>query len=105
MRPDATYRTSIRLTRHARERMKHRGVGEEAIDLVVDHGREVFTRGAVIYAIGRKEVERAREHGLDLEGLEGLQVVCAEGAVLTVYRNRDFRGLTRRQRRVRRRGW
>lgn len=98
----ATYRTSARLTRHARERMKLRGIGEQGIDLAFHFGRIVFTRGAVVYAIGRKEVARARERGLDLTAMEGLQVVCADGHVLTTYRNRDFRGLTRRKPTVRR---
>lgn len=103
MRADATYRTSARLTTHALMRMRLRAIGERAVELVLDFGRIVYTRGAVIYAIGRKEVALARRRGVDLASLDGLQVVCAEGAVLTTYRNRDFRGLTRRQRLVRRR--
>lgn len=99
MRHDATYRTSTRLSKHAWRRMKLRAIGEQSIDLAFDFGRMVFTRGAVIYAIGRKEVARAQRDGVDLAGLEGLQVVCAHGLVLTTYRNRDFRGLTRRKRR------
>ena len=38
------------------------------------------------------------EEGLKLDRLEGLQVVCAtdNGAVITVYRNSNFRSLRRR---------
>lgn len=83
-----------RLTRHATERMTHRGIPPEVIDTVIEYGRVVYTRGAMIYAIGRKEVERYRQGDVDLSDSEGVQVVCSmEGAVLTVYRNHSFRGL------------
>lgn len=103
MRPEATYRTSARLTKHCRARMRMRAIGQRAIDLAIEFGRIVFTRGAVIYAIGRKEIALARTRGVDLTALDGVQVVCAGGVVLTTYRNRDFRGLSYRQRRRRRR--
>lgn len=63
--------------------------------MVVEYGRAVHRRGAVIHAIGRKEVERFREEeDIDLSDCEGVQVVCStEGSVLTVYRNHDFSGL------------
>jgi hypothetical protein len=82
------------LTRHATARMVHRGIHPEVIKLVIEYGRTVYTRGAVVYAIGRKEVERYRQEDLDLSDCEGVQVVCSMAdVVLTVYRNRDFRGL------------
>lgn len=66
-----------------------------------------WTRGARIYAIGRREVERYRAQGVDLDPFEGVQVVTKlDGAVLTVYRNRDLRGLRRDDHpRRRRKGW
>lgn len=84
-----------RLTQHATLRMTHRGIDSEVIESVIEFGRVVFTRGAMIHAIGRKEVERYRkEENIDLSDCEGVQVVCStEGSVLTVYRNHDFRGL------------
>jgi hypothetical protein len=84
-----------RLTRHATKRMDHRSISSEIIDSVIEYGRVVYTRGAMIYAIGRKEVERYRqEEDIDLSDCEGVQAVCSmEGAVLTTYRNRNFRGL------------
>ena len=50
---------------------------------------------AAIYAIGRKEVERLGRSGVDVAEYEGVQVVCTpdSSAILTVYRNSDFRGL------------
>ena len=74
--------------------MQHRGINHAAIDAVLEFGREVFTRGAVIHAIGRREIEQWAEDGIDLSPYDGVQVVCAhDGSVMTVYRNRNFRGL------------
>jgi hypothetical protein len=73
--------------------MTYRGIPAELVETVIEYGRAVHTRGAVIHAIGRKEVERYRED-IDLSQCEGVQVVCSvEGTVLTVYRNHSFRGL------------
>jgi len=88
------------LTRHARERMGARGLSSTAISAALDYGRVVHTRGAAIHVIGRKEVDWFDRLGIDLSRYEGVQVVCSsDGAVITVYRNRDFRGLRPRHRR------
>ena len=82
------------LTKHARKRMKNRGLSEAAVTAVVTYGRFVRTRGAGIYVIGRKEVEWHNGKQIHLAPYEGIQVVCSlEGIVITVYRNRDLRGL------------
>jgi len=82
------------LSEHAAARMVHRNISSELIDSVVEYGRMVFTRGAVVHAIGRKEVEQYLEEDLNLSDCEGVQVVCSmEGVVLTAYRNQSFRGL------------
>jgi hypothetical protein len=85
----------IKLTQHALMRMAHRNIASEIIESVIEYGRVVYTRGAMIHAIGRKEVERYRqEEDIDLSDCDGVQVVCStEGTVLTVYRNQSFRGL------------
>ncbi len=86
--------TETRLTHHALERMQTRRVSEEAIHMVLAYGRLSYIRGAAIYVIGRREIERYRTNGTDLSEFEGLLVVCSPvGAVITVYRNSDFRGL------------
>lgn len=90
------------LTRHAWQRMSGRGLSPAAVSLVLNYGRAAHTRGATIYVVGRKEVRRYRQDGIELSSLEGIQVVCSEsGAILTVYRNRDLRGLRPRSRRAR----
>ena len=66
-----------------------------AVTMALNYGRMVHVRGADIYALGRKEVLRGLEEGVDLSRWEGTQVVCAPetGAILTVYRNHNFRSL------------
>ncbi len=85
---------TLTTTSHAQKRMQHRGIDTAAIEAALAFGREVFTRGAVVHAIGRREIEQWRDEGINLSAYDGVQVVCShDGAVLTVYRNRSFRGL------------
>ena len=90
----------FRLTRHARTRTSARRCGLAAIAAALTYGRVAHVRGAEIHAIGRKEVLQFRRRGVDLQAFEGIQVVCQPGGglVLTVYRNRDFRGMRPRRR-------
>ena len=82
------------LTRHAVARMSQRGIPLEITELVIEFGRVVCTRGAVIHAVGRKEVKRYQGENIDLSDCQGIQVVCSmDGDVITTYRNDDFRGL------------
>jgi len=96
------------LTKHAAERMSTRGLPPAAVTAAITYGRVVHIRGADIHAIGRREVECCERDGIDLSRYEGVQVVCtADGAILTVYRNSDFRTLRARHshRRAHRRAW
>ena len=91
------------LSRHAWVRMGERSLSPDMIRKVFNYGRVAHVRNATIYAVGRKEVKRFDRENVDLTDVEGVQVVCsANGAVMTVYRNHDFRGLRPRLRRVRR---
>lgn len=83
------------LTTHARLRMQQRRIDLDMIELVIQFGREVCTRGAIVYALGRNEVTKAAKDGQKLSHLEGIHVVTSheDGSVLTVYRNRDLAGL------------
>ena len=83
-----------RISGHARDQMDARSISAEALRSALKYGRTAWTRGARIYAIGRKEVQYYRAHGIDLGRFEGVHVVeSADGTVITVYRNRDLRGL------------
>jgi hypothetical protein len=86
---------SIPLTNHARKRMNARKLPREAVRSALQYGRVVYTRGAAIHVIGRKEVHKYKKEGINLSAYEGVQVLCnpKDGTVITVYRNRNFRGL------------
>lgn len=70
-------------------------MNSRTIDTVLSYGRVIHVRGAAIHVIGRKEVEKLARSGVDVGCCEGVQVVCTPdgSAILTVYRNSDFRGL------------
>jgi hypothetical protein len=79
--------------------MSGRGLSPAAIRLVLNYGRLAHVRGATIYVVGRKEVKRNRQNGIELSSVEGVQVVCTNsGLILTVYRNCDLRWLRPRMR-------
>lgn len=90
------------LTAHALSRMDDRHIPAQAVHAALRHGRVYHVRGAEVHVIGQKDVLRHRQHGIDLTAYEGVQIVCASDGrtVLTVYRNRDFRGLRPRRRRM-----
>ncbi len=86
--------TRLTFTQHAQARLRERQLSEEAVSGALTYGRVARVRGASIYAVGRKEVERYGAEGVDLRRFQGVQVVCSpDGAIVTVYRNNDFRGL------------
>jgi hypothetical protein len=78
-------------------RMHARRVSTSAVLTVLSlrFGREVHLRGAVVYAIGRNEMEIAKSTCVDLRQQEGPHVVCSrQGTILTVYRNRTLADLS-----------
>ena len=87
------------VTKHARMRIGARGFQVEAIDSVMTYGRIMRVRDAEIHVIGRKEVARYADWGVDLKDYEGIHVVCSTGGVIvTAYRNHSMRGLRPRRR-------
>ncbi len=86
------------LTDHATERMDRRRLSRDAIACALRHGRKAYARGAVFFAIGRKEVQSCRRHGIDIRRHLNVQVVCTpNGVVLTAYRSGNFRPLRGRK--------
>lgn len=96
--------SAVVLTTHASKRMCGRRMSMTEVDFVLSYGRCTHVRGADIYALGRREAARLKAKGIDASALQGIQVVCStDGAVLTVYRNNDFRGLKPNRRHTHRR--
>ncbi len=87
--------SALPLTKHAWKRMNARSLPPEAVASALQYGRVVYTRGAAIHVIGRKEIRKYEKRGINLSVYEGIQVLCnpKDGTVITVYRNRNFRGL------------
>jgi len=80
--------------------MSSRGIRIAAAELAYDHGRRIRAREAVFIVLGRKEIARARRHGVNISHLEGVTLVCStDGVVITVFRNRDISKLKERRRR------
>jgi len=83
------------LTGHAETQMARRRIDWGRIQAVINYGRAVHVRGALIHAVGRREIKEKSLVGIDLSDCDGVHVVCSpdDAAVITVYRNRDFRSL------------
>lgn len=79
--------TDLALTAHARLRMQQRGIRLAALEACLQFGRRIRSRGAMFMVMGRREVARARRHGIRLDSLAGLQVLLIDGQVVTAYRN------------------
>ncbi|HDS29947.1 MAG TPA: DUF4258 domain-containing protein [Firmicutes bacterium] len=91
---------NLNFSNHALVRMQNRGVPFEGIWAAMEFGECSHIRGAVVYAIGRKEVALAKGEGFDLEKYMGIHVVCGEdGGIITVYRNRHMKDLKPRRKR------
>ncbi|MDW7773731.1 MAG: DUF4258 domain-containing protein [Desulfobulbaceae bacterium] len=86
------------VTSHARLRMGSRGISLSEVAIAMSYGRNFHVRGAIVYAMGRKELASCQRDGIQTDGIAGLQVICAPESekVITVYRNNDFRRLRRR---------
>lgn len=88
---------TTRLTHHARQRSRCRGIPTDAIEAAIDYGQHRAIRGADIYTLGWRQVRFHASRGLDLSHWEGVEVVCAHnGRVLTVYRNKNPHAFRRR---------
>ena len=79
-----------RLTHHAVERSRARGIPTKAIHAALVYGKHRAIRGADVYTVGWREIRLEARHGIDLSRWEGIEVVCAhDGQILTVYRNKN----------------
>lgn len=81
-------------SRHALLRMQQRTISHAMVESVMLYGREVRGHDTVIHVVGRRDARCWRMRGVRLDHLEGIHVVCSgDGVVITVYRNREFRGV------------
>jgi len=80
------------LTTHAQKRASSRGVSEKAIELAMKIGRISYSKGAMFFWIGKKEIKKFINIIPDIASYEGVVVICSSsgGAILTTYRNKNF---------------
>lgn len=94
--------SGIVLTVHARRRMTARRISRRQVNLVVEYGRTKYVKGARYHSVGRNEVVKYMNRGVDFRPVEGIHVVAGTRTdfveVVTVYRNHNFRGLRPRRR-------
>lgn len=93
--PDQRFVAGRRLHAHAWSQMGRRKVPASAVEAVLRFGRKAHVRSAHIFVLGRAEVAKAARQGLRLAEWEGLHVVVLAdtGAIATVYRSKDLKGL------------
>lgn len=78
-------------THHAQVRAAQRGFSAKQVATILRYGRKRYQAGAVYYSIGRKEIAQYAKESPLLKQMNGMHVVTSlEGAILTMFRNRDF---------------
>lgn len=82
---------AMSLTRHAINRMAQRGIKPKDVELVLDYGREIYAKGAILYVLSKKEIEKHQKTEPKLKNLRGLKVVVSthDYTVITAYRNKN----------------
>ncbi len=79
-------------TLHATLRMQQRGIPGHLVEEVLTYGRIIHSRGVTFRVVGKKEVARFAQKGIDLSHAEGIHVLMeSDGSVITTYRNHDLR--------------
>ena len=79
-------------TRHGWQRYSGRGLRKADIQAALRYGRHSYSGGCEQFFLGQREVERARQRGIDLSRHKGVHVVVdSEGIVVTTFRNQSYR--------------
>lgn len=82
----------MEMTKHSEFRCSQRGISQEMLELVFQYGVEKFVKNqAMILFIGKREVDKYMEQGIDLREAEGIHVITPThqfGRVVTAYRDR-----------------
>ena len=79
------------ITTHAKKRMTQRGISQTTIELAISIGRYFYSKEALFFFIGKKEVKKYSKVVPLITKDEGVVVISSlEGTILTTYRNRNF---------------
>lgn len=86
------------LSEHVEEEMAKRGISLFHVENTLTFGKYKRTRGAKIFAIGKKEVSYYKDLGYDIAEYENTHVVCSnEGAIITTYKNNSMKDMKPRK--------
>ena len=77
------------LTSHADMRMQERDISRDSVELAISIGRKFYTKGALFFYIGKKEVKKFINVIPNIKKDEGIVVVCSseENFIKTTYRS------------------
>jgi len=83
------------ITNHAKKRMSQRGISKDAISIVLEFGRKVHIRNAIVYFFGRKEMKRYLKPGQNASRWTGFRdihvlVSPSDDTIITTYKNQDI---------------
>ena len=83
---------SLGFSKHAVKRSSQRGIKPRHVANILKFGRKKHQNGAVYYSIGRREVDKYKSICPGLKEMNGMHLVTSlNGAVITLFRNKDFR--------------
>ncbi len=93
MKKTATKKVVI--TNHAETRLNSRRIDDNIVTLALIYGRHFYANGALIYFIGKRDIEKAKKKGVDIRELEGLNLIFNEDngsmILLTVFKNKSLK--------------
>ena len=72
---------SAYITFHAEMRMCQRGICADTLELILQFGRKIRSKGAIFYVIGKKEIQRYCQVEPKLRNMEGMQWKKAEAGL------------------------
>lgn len=80
---------SHELSEHAEKRSQQRGVSQWAIGEVITYGNKIHKQGMIFHYLPKRAVEKHYKHSKHNEFKDLVVLTCAEGVVVTVYKNAD----------------
>ena len=82
------------LSQHAQNRMFSRRISHEVLQTVLKGGRRLYKQGACFFFIGDRELKRSHNDPR-IQKAHGIHVLVEENVIVTVYRNRSVRNISR----------
>ncbi len=95
MNKKAVITSGIVATPHALKRLNARRITDYMVELILSYGRVFHANDAFVYFVGRKEVKKARQNGIDIRIVEGVNLIFQYDGeklvLLTAFRNNSLK--------------